>query len=135
MIRAEAALQRPLGAPTGLRRAEANRRAAAANNRIVCLSACRDEQTSKDDRFGGVRRGAFTWALHSVLDKVGMHSELLWLMRRVQETLGEAGYTQMPQLAARLKTGESLEHYHLFESLQEAADAPVMGKALPTEAI
>jgi hypothetical protein len=58
----------------------------------------------------------------------------MWLMRRVQETLDGAGYSQMPQLGARLKVGESLEDYHFFESLQEAADMLGPAEALPTDA-
>lgn len=102
----------------------------------MCLSACRDDQTSKDDCFGGVRQGAFTWALHAALKGASVHCGLIWLVRRVQETLDEAGYPQMPQLAARLKAGESLEDYCFFASLQEAADAPGSGpeKAFPNEA-
>ena len=89
---------------------------------------------SEDDKFDGVRMGAFTWGLHKVLREVSAHSSLTWLMRRVQETLDEAGYPQMPQLAARLRKGENLEDYHFFESLQDAADAVGLAESLPVDA-
>ena len=66
--------------------------------------------------------------------EAALHVGLMWLMRRVQETLDEAGYPQMPQLAARLRHGESLDDYHFFESLQEAADTIGPADALPVDA-
>ena len=55
-------------------------------------------------------------------------------MRRVQETLDEAGYPQMPQLSGRLKKGESLEDYHFLESLQEAGDSLAPAAYQPVDA-
>ena len=111
VIRAEMSMSRPLGVKPGQRRAEAMKRASAANNRIVCLSACRDEQTSKDDTFEGVRMGAFTWALHRVLKEVGMHSGLMFLVRRVRFHLSTARYP------SRLKRSvTSVTEYSAFDA-------------------
>ena len=62
------------------------------------------------------------------------YEEIRAAERRALETLDEAGYPQMPQLAARLRHGESLEDYHFFESLQEAADTVGPADALPVDA-
>lgn len=66
----------------------------------VSLSACADDETAADARFGGLRAGAFTWCLHDVLRR--HRGDLSWaeLHRLTAERMKALGIRQTPQLSA-----------------------------------
>ncbi len=66
----------------------------------VSLSACADDETAAEARFGGLRAGAFTWCLHDVLRR--HRGDLSWaeLHRKTAERMKALGIRQTPQLSA-----------------------------------
>lgn len=65
----------------------------------ISLSACADDESAASARFGGMKAGAFTWALADVLRRhPGAALSYEALAEKTRETLKNWGFKQTPQL-------------------------------------
>ena len=73
---------------------------------VICLSGCRDDQTSMDAYINKAYNGAMTWALVNVLSNEKSISRLDWksFVDKIRSTLQTRNFDQVPQLTCGLKT-------------------------------
>lgn len=69
-------------------------------NRLASWSACAASQTAADTRIDGVPHGAFTFYFCKHLRDAGGALARAALLERVRMSLRQAGYSQVPELAA-----------------------------------
>jgi hypothetical protein len=67
---------------------------------VVLWSACGESQTAADASIAAVFTGAFTFNLCKHLREGGNALPRADLLRRVQASLAQAGFTQIPELSA-----------------------------------
>jgi len=69
---------------------------------VICISGCRDSQTSADATIGGSAQGAMTWSLLKALTESKEKGEKpTWkdLIKQMRKDLKTARYSQVPQLS------------------------------------
>lgn len=75
---------------------------------VICISGCRDDQTSADTIENGKNVGALTFCLHEILKETNYDISYLKLLQKAKEWLKKMGYTQIPQMSfGKLKYVES----------------------------
>lgn len=69
---------------------------------VICISGCRDSQTSADATIGGSAQGAMTWSLLKALSEAKEKGEKpTWkdLIKQMRKDLKASRYSQVPQLS------------------------------------
>jgi hypothetical protein len=66
---------------------------------VVCLSGCRDDQSSEETQFGSKPRGAMTYFLEEVLRSMAYRVDNGTLLQKLTQKLAAGGWEQMPQLS------------------------------------
>lgn len=69
---------------------------------VICMSGCKDEQTSEDDYIDGKYNGALTWALSTTLSSAPANAPLTWtqLVNGIRTILASNEFTQIPQFSS-----------------------------------
>lgn len=81
---------------------------------VVCLSGCRDEQTSADAYINGKSSGALTWAfLQTLSQNRGKPLQYGDLLYSVTTEVKKGGYEQVPQMSF----GKDMSHTHIVVDL------------------
>jgi len=72
---------------------------------VICLSGCKDDQTSMDAYINANYNGAMTWAFVDVLSK-NNNNKLSWklLIEQIRTTLQTGNFDQLPQLTSGVKS-------------------------------
>jgi hypothetical protein len=82
---------------------------------VVCISGCKDSQTSADTFEDGMQRGAMTWAFERVMRSFNYPNESITLaevLYQMQTLLKSNHYTQIPNLSTT-KSFDSNEKFQL----------------------
>lgn len=69
---------------------------------VICISGCKDAQTSEDAYINGAYDGAMTWALQTTLSSALAGSPLSWaqLITGMRDILKSNTFTQLPQFSS-----------------------------------
>ena len=66
---------------------------------VLCISGCRDDQSSMEAQFGSKPRGAMTYFLEEVLGSMAYRVDNATLLQKLTQKLAAIGWEQMPQLS------------------------------------
>ena len=69
---------------------------------VICISGCKDDQTSEDAYINGKYSGALTWSISSTLSSAPIGTTLSWtqLMNNMRTILTSNTFTQLPQFSS-----------------------------------